>query len=164
MWLWPMVLSLYLVILYINKSLISCYLFILLSSTSDPTLHSQNGWNISLLWIIPVSFLQLWYLNFSDLKAWNEEFIETFVWPESSAWWTCIGWHMQCKMCIAVLLGFLEQHQVSFKMEHLFFKTQAYGLKLVIFFNVRDTNILQQLCGDFCPHKRGVRRDFWEMV
>lgn len=26
------------------------------------------------------------------------------------------------------------------------------------FFHVRDTNILQQLCGDFCPHKRGVRQ------
>lgn len=89
MWLWPIVLSLYLIILCINKSLISCYLLILLSSTSDPTLHNQNAWNISLLWVIPLSLLQLWHLNFSDCQGlkWRI-FWDFFVWPESSAWWT----------------------------------------------------------------------------
>lgn len=115
MWLWPVVLSLYLVILYINKSLISCYLLILLSSASDPPLHSRNAWNISLLcWGIPLSLLQLWHLNFSDCQdlRWSV-YWNFFVWPDSSIWWIYRGWHMQRKMHVAVLLGLLKQCQVS---------------------------------------------------
>lgn len=154
MWLWPMVLSLYLVILYINKSLISCYLLILLSSTSDPTLHNQNAWNISLVWIIPVSLLQLWHLNFSDCQGlkwrvyWN-----FFVWPgELTEGGICSAkYALQC--C------WVSLSSIKFYNGTVGFWNTGLWVQVNFSFNVRDANILQQLCGVFCLHKRAVRQN-----